>query len=425
MAKEIVTDIDDDAVEVDDHFNDFADKQRYRINDTLWEKVERNLPRNTMKLMRHIAAYRDSHIKGLETPYPTDCLIWHTTRDTKILYDVLGIEEDELYACTKDIENPATGYIDPYLTKGNAQTLKSYQFCFWLIYRYYLLNDMTKEANAMKYYIGYNAYCMAMNNSFRKYPPDPDIMRFTINNLSYKNKIKSLGSVHKWIYYLTDAITITYDRRLKRGADFDYLYVIDKCRDKFKDAIKRLHNAQDKNTKSKSYMHTTTEQNDDGTMKDVSSMTADVIRLSDQCTAGFFENPISEKCIKYALNKGKGASISEKDLRNTLLVIADDVKNQEDVRTFYQSLFYLFLNIDRYPKYTVKDIKSTAFISEMMKLYKPGNTIDKNRIIIRDIMDKWLTVGSRTYRTTSRVATQSSFRKSIYDYFVFKVAVDR
>lgn len=422
MAKNIVTDIDVNEVEIDDHFNDYADKQRYRLNDNLWEKIERNVPKNTMKLMRHIAMYRDKYISGLETPYPIDRLVWRTNLDDAILFDTLGIEPEELYQYTKDIENPATGYIDPYLSKGKGQTLKLYQFCFWLLYRYYLLHDKTKEANALKYYIGYNAYCMAMWNSFRQYAPDPDIMRFTINNLSYKNKIKSLGSVHKWIYYLVDAITITYDKRLKRGADFDYLYVIDKCRDKFKDAIKRLHNAQDKNTKSKSYLHTNTEQNDDGTMKDVSSLTADVIRLADQCTAGFFENPISEKCIKYALNKGKGASISEKDLRNTLLVIADDVKNQEDVRTFYQSIFYLFLSLGTY---TLKDIKSASFISEMMKLYKPGNTIDKNRIIIREIMDKWLIVGSKTYRTTSRVATQSSFRKSIYDYFIFKIVIDK
>ena len=92
------------------------------------------------------------------------------------------------------------------------------------------------------------------------------------------------------------------------------------------------------------------------------------------------------------------------------------------MRTFYQSIFYLFLSLGTY---TLKDIKSASFISEMMKLYKPGNTIDKNRIIIREIMDKWLIVGSKTYRTTSRVATQSSFRKSIYDYFIFKILVDK
>ena len=76
-------------------------------------------------------------------------------------------------------------------------------------------------------------------------------------------------------------------------------------------------------------------------------------------------------------------------------------------------------------KYTVKDVNSMSFMLEMQKMYKAGNSINKNRVIIGDIIDKWLKVGSATYRSTNREATKSVFKRSIFDYFIIKVAVDK
>ena len=66
-----------------------------------------------------------------------------------------------------------------------------------------------------------------------------------------------------------------------------------------------------------------------------------------------------------------------------------------------------------------------SFMLEMQKMYKAGNSINKNRVIIGDIIDKWLKVGSATYRSTNREATKSVFKRSIFDYFIIKVAVDK
>ena len=65
------------------------------------------------------------------------------------------------------------------------------------------------------------------------------------------------------------------------------------------------------------------------------------------------------------------------------------------------------------------------FMLEMQKMYKAGNSINKNRIIIGNIIDKWLKVGSATYRSTNREATKSVFKRSIFDYFIIKVTVDK
>ena len=62
---------------------------------------------------------------------------------------------------------------------------------------------------------------------------------------------------------------------------------------------------------------------------------------------------------------------------------------------------------------------------EMQKMYKAGNSINKNRIIVGNIIDKWLKIGSATYRSTNREATKSIFKRSIFDYFIIKVVLDK
>ena len=65
------------------------------------------------------------------------------------------------------------------------------------------------------------------------------------------------------------------------------------------------------------------------------------------------------------------------------------------------------------------------FYSEMQKAYKPGNTNDPNRNYIKEILDKWLSMGSPTFRSTNRTATITTFRKSVYEYFVLKIMEDK
>ena len=83
-----------------------------------------------------------------------------------------------------------------------------------------------------------------------------------------------------------------------------------------------------------------------------------------------------------------------------------------------------FNNLDGI-QYTVKDVNTLKFMMEMQKMYKAGNSINKNRIIVGNIIDKWLKIGSATYRSTNREATKSIFKRSIFDYFIIKVVLDK
>ena len=395
----------------------------YNINNTFWDTIEKTVPKNTMKFVRFVQKYRDININKLETPYPCDYPIWSKECEN-IVYDTLGIDSEDLYKITSNIELP-NGFQDKYLVKVNSRTTMLIQFALFMLYRYYLINNKVKEMEITKYYIAYFFYFSLFTKYF-KYKPNKAVMEYTINSLSFKNQIKQTGSVNKWIYTMSDASCRKYEPIIIRGADSDYYKCIRRTHTKFNDAMNNLFNAFMKDYENKNVMYTSKAQDSEGNMLDQNSLSADIIQLADKYTTRFFSNPNSEEVIAFVCDKKqKGGYIPERDLRNTIFNIADDQSNQDDVRAFYQSVFYLFFNNSSNHKYTVKDVNTMNFMLQMQKMYKAGNSINKNRIIIGNIIDKWLKVGSATYRSTNREATKSVFKRSIFDYFIIKVTVDK
>lgn len=405
--------IDNEYEEVEFTEDDYQIDQvpkTYVLLDNFWSFLEKNLPHNKSSLVRFIANYRNKNIKKLETPYPIDYPPWIPACN-KILYASTGIDEDAFVDAVLTIRGHE-GYEDPYL-KDKAPYILAL-----MIARWFMMHDYDKELTIMQHYIGYSHYWAVFTNFFKRYKPKPEVMQYTINEMSYKSRLKVLGSVDKWLQDgVMNGIT-TYKERIMRASDFELHYINEKIRSKFKSAMKTIYRAQEKNEKEKNYIFTSSSHMGEEIVDNTYGV-AEVISLASTFTTKFFADPITEKALKGALIPG---GITEKDLRNVILMISDDKKNLDDVSKLYQSLFYIFLEND---KYTVRDIGGNRFYYEMEKLYKPGNTNDPNRNYIKTILDKWLSMGSTTFRSTNRTATITTFRKSIYEYFVLKIMYDK
>ena len=414
--------VKDDLDRDDDYLLDDGFPLIYNINETFWDTIEKTVPKKTMNFIRFVQKFRDSNINKLETPYPTDYPIWRPDCE-RIVYETLGVDSEDLYKITSNIELP-NDFKDKYLQKVNSRTVMLIQFALFMLYRYYLLHKKEKEMEVCKYFISYFFYFSLFTKYF-KFKPNPEIMSYTINSMSFKNQIKQTGSVSRWIYGMADASCKKYEVLIRRGADRDYYKTIRRTHTKYNDAMKNLFDTFNKDYKNKNIIFTAKTFGEEGDVLDQKSLSSDVIQLADKYTTAFFENPNSEKVIAYICDKSKkGGYIPERDLRNTIFNISDDPSNQNDVRTFYQSVFYLFFN-NGTTSYDIHDVTTLKFLYEMQKMYKAGNSINKNRIIISNIIDKWLKVGSATYRSTNREATKSVFKKSIFDYFITKVIVDK
>lgn len=410
MAKNPIENEFDEVEFTKDDFQIDQVPKTYVLLKKFWDTIETNLPKNKSGLVRFIGSYRNKFIDKIETPYPVDYPPWIPTCK-KALYLTAGINENEFVNAVSTIRG-FEGYEDPYL-KDKAEYILALMLARWFI-----IHDYKKELVILEHFIGYSHYWAVFTTQFKKYKPKLEVMKYTINEMSFKSNLKALGSVDKWLQDGVHNGISTYKERLLRGSDFELHYINEKIRSKFKSAMKTIYRAQEKNEKEKKYVFTSTTQFGEDIVE-TNYGVAEVISLASGFTTKFFADPISEKALKGALIKG---GITEKDLRNTILMISDDKNNLNDVTKLFQSLFYIFLENERY---SVRDIGTLRFYNEMQKAYKPGNTNDPNRNYIKEILDKWLSMGSPTFRSTNRTATITTFRKSVYEYFVRKIMEDK
>lgn len=411
MAKKPKDEVyEEDIVDTKDDLKIDQVPKTYVLLNNHWETLEKSLPKTYRSFIRFIAQYRNKFISRLETPYPLDYPPWLPICNRKI-YEAAGVGEDEFVKDVLTIRG-WDGYEDSYLKD------KAPYILLLMIDRWMLLNGMHKERNIVQHFIGYSHYWAVFTVQFKKYKPKPEVMKYTINEASYKSRLKALGSVDAWLYDGVTSTMQTYDERLRRGSDFELHYINEKIRGKFKSAMKTLYRAQEKNEREKKYVFESKTKLGEDIVENAGTV-SNILTIADGFATKFFSDPINEDALQNSLIPG---GITERDLRNSILMISDNDVNLQDVSKLYQSLFHLFLDSG---KYTAKDIGSLRFYYEMEKLYKPGNSNDPNKTFIKEILDKWLRMGSPTFRTTNRTATITTFRKAIYNYFILKIMHDR
>lgn len=405
---------------IDNEFEDINDSKEdlqidqvpktYVLINKYWDTIEKNLPKRCSQLIRFIGNYRNRFIDKLVTPYPVDYPPW-LNACKQIPYTATGIDPDDFMEDVMTIRG-LNNYEDPYLKDKAPYILLN------MIARWMMMHDYDKELKMLEHFIGYGHYWAVFTTIFKVYKPNPDVMRYTINEMSHKSRLKALGSVDLWLQDGVANTFETYKDRLMRGSDWELHYINEKIRGKFKSAMKTIYRAQEKNEKENKHVFISSSEVGEVKIENTYGLT-EILSLADKYTTKFFANPINETALKDALIPG---GITEKDLRNVILQIADNKENIQDVSKLYQSLFQLFLANS---KYDVEDVGSLRFYHEMQKLYKPGNSTDPNKNFIKEILDRWLAMGSKTFRATNRTATITTFRKSIYEYFILKIMQDK
>lgn len=386
-------------------------KKTYLIMNDFWDTIDKSLKKNINSLIRFVAKYRSLNTKALITPYPTVGLPW-TPACERIIYESAGVNKDKFVEDVLTIRG-WEGYIDKYLKD------KAPYILLLLIARWCMIEKRERELNIVCHYIGYSYYWQVFSLHFRLYRIDENIMRYTIEEMSYKSKLKSLGSIDEWLYDGVMNALESYKERLMRASDYELHYINEKIKAKFATAMKTIHSAQKKNTDEKNYIFLSSAFGNDDNIAENTYGSTEVVASADSFANKFFQEPINEEALKASLIPG---GITEKDLRTVILKIADNKENMNDVRRLYQSFFLLFLEDQ---KYQVRDIGTLKFYFEMKKLYKPGNSNDPNKLAIKEILDKWLKMGSATFRNTNRTPTITTFRKSIYEYFIIKIMKDK
>lgn len=387
-------------------------KEEYTLRDKYFPYVESFIPKTEHILFKHIAKYEDIHVSIINSPYPTTVLPFKMKgEDNDIVFRCCHVNEKELQQDIKKVPLP------PGVKKEKAAFLPL-QVLLYLIIRYYLVTGQQKKASVIFYYYGYSLYWKRWSKSFSRGIYNPNVMIYTINEMSYRSLIKKLGSVKELLFHIVKNRFEYYSEQIADSCDEDIRYVLDQIQSSLGSIINEIASKFYKNAENQNViMQSDIMLDDQGAQRDDTSVTANVELLAQRYTNAFFMSSVNPARVKQAATLAK--DVSAKEVLSTIEYVYNNTP-AEEIHEFYSSIFYIYFNLDN-PKVSMDAVNSLLFLALMKDVIKKGNSTNKNIIRIRELMDNWLSHGSNTFRVTSREGTQNSYRKAVYYYFILSV----
>ena len=372
----------------------------------LYPKIEKSLSNKETvhKVKMAIANYIDSNTMKLTTAGPQYRVIFHENEYIRF-YNIIGIDPNEVRAMLK-----RSTYI-----KNQWQIMNNpFNSIAAMCIRFFKIHKDEELARAMVVYLTLSMY-PSLHYKYFEFEPNPQIMEYTINNLSNKYKVKNSNCIFEALVDTTLLSDKTYTKNLIRATDKDITDYIQAYKTRLNSMIRKIANEFYKNEKKKLYLNEDIESNGEDNYKSIDNDTMIVDRLANTASSNILIHGPDMRLINIA---AKIADISVNELRNTVNSILNDPDNRTDVHNINSAILFLFIFDSKMNR---EKVGTKDFVVYSLEIYKRANTADKNVVIIKNSLDKWLEKYSITYRRTQRVATLNNFRRALFLFFVLTI----
>lgn len=384
------------------------DSFTYIIKNELYPKIDVVLSTDQGKrnFNNIIGRYVSRNNDKLTTSGP-QYLIPFTMKDKQEYFDLFSISDTEVAALVDKITKQVNDKANWRLFKNNPIF-----FIFYCCIRYATLAKDAKLLNSALIAMALSVYPSIFAKYFR-YEPNPNIMQYTIDNLSNRFIIKKSNHIFGTLTYSIQSSWKFHEKDFSRGADQDVIRFIQRIRNDQNSLLKKIANAYQTNYKKGLFVTTQVDAYDDNINVDNVNNTNKVEALSNKIVLSMLTNGVDLRIADFASN---AAQVSKLDLRNYISLIINE-KESETMKEFISSILFLYLYTDSHEP---DDIRSKEFIGYALQLFKKTNSKDKNVTNIKTTLDKWGT-SSGIYRKFSRSATRVDYTKAIFMYFILSI----
>lgn len=380
-------------------YNTFVYKQN------VYPMVKTNMDKNSRLYLNYISKYVDKNSEILfdngisKRPY-------FGGEDINILYKITGTQEKDL----------------KYYIKESRQTKQSWvifnkpeNWIMTLLIKYFMDKKDEKNLDKAIMYFALSFYPSIHYNAFPKGLPNENVMDYTINTLSNKYDIKRLGSLFKAMYKIAKNCHIKYADTLKDEniCDRYILEYIMYMRTRIKNFVIEIADKYYENLENKHYMNYDSENRSDNGFYEVDNISFVVERLAGKVTNEILSSSVD---IRIAEMSAKICKVSTSSVKSAIHNIIQH--ESQNIKIFNTKILQEYLVVLGNEVYS---IGSTKFINECDKMYSKSNTNNENIIVIKEILDRWLSQNCEKYIKVERAATKSSFRRAVFLYFVFVI----
>lgn len=383
-----------------------ASGDTYMIRNTIYPIVERVLstPQGDRKFREAVRVYIDKNSMKLHTAGPT-YLVPFTDADKQSFFDIFNTTPAELLkpivAVTKSVND-----------KANWKLLKQNPiFClFYECIRYYTIKKDSTGVNTSLAIYALSAYPSVFSVMF-KYGADPDVMQYTMDNLTAKYIIKQAGNIFSGLMVSIQNSYKFLQKEFVDSPDSEVIRFIARIRNDQKSLLKNIANNYYENHKKGLRVSTQSETYGDNQMIDDNLNNTSVVEdVTRKIVISLITNGVDMTRTTAA---AKIAQVSMVDLRLYLTQIVVESRTSE-LERFVESILFIFLYQEHHKP---NEINERKFLQFGIELFRRTNTTDVNVVTIKDLLQKWSEDSGVTERF-KRTASRINYKRAIFMYII-------
>lgn len=381
------------------------------------DKIIKNQPR-VIAVIKHYLAINSSK---LGTRAPT-VKIPMTDSDKSAIFKALEITSNEI----QKILNKIRGVND--IDLRNNVINDTFNVIMTIITAVYYLrdpkrNDAKKDFTKPYYYtalyLAIRFYSKIYISSFPKADPRPDIMDYTIENISNKFLLKKVNNIFDIIKYFSESNIMNMSPRLERMSDVDIVYFSTNMYNRMHNSMKTLAREFYKNKEEQNYTKTdiTKQQDETGDffVGDTTSISSSIDILVKKIILKFVSDTvIDDRLLTVACNKTKFS-------KSKFQIILQKIReaNNPLLKTIISQIISYFLLTS---KKDSRALRSSEFITEMIKLYQISNTKNDLVLKIKDNLAKLISANSGQILKEGNANMLDRVKNSLFVYLVLFIA---
>ncbi len=371
---------------------------------------------NKFKMM--VGTFLDKNHAKLHTPGP-QYMIGFTDRDKAEFFTLFELSP-------RYVTEVVTTLTKSITDKSNFLYLRQNPilFAFWSCIRYFHVKKDEKGLNT-----ALAIYALAVYPSvfsvFFKYPPNADVMKYTIDHMSEKFTIKRAGSIFAALYQSINSSffgksgdKVGFTKSIVVGDDADVIRFIQRIHNDQKSMMRNICDAYMQNYKkglrtSQDLDSALNNNNLSAIDTSYENNTTIVDTVAQKVTIPILTNGVNHQIVSQAKDI---ASISLADCMYYISKILTD-KHTEDIRSFIHSVLFRYLYDERHQP---SDINSREYLVWCSSLFRQTNSKNDNIRNIKELLDKWAEE-TGIHAKFKREASRVNYKKAIFFYFCLSI----
>jgi len=389
-------------------------KVNYYLRDNLqipYVRKALNNPKTKDDIIDFVGRYIDKHQTQLATMGPVYKFTFNV-KESEWLCNLFGVTKEQLIDMYNNMINETyNGKISKFF---NGWILNA---PYKLLLAALLIESIQRGDNELieccEYMWSFSEYAI-LYSTFWKTGVKEDVMKYTVEHLSSKFKVKRVKTLQELLKYDAHTVILSYIDKMKvSGQDNYYLDFIQRLRNQMNSTFKNISNAYYKNSEMNASVHDNVTIHDDGTIADQEGINANTSSIVLRINNKFSQKEINNKFIQIC------AEMNQVD-KNLLAGFMNQIYNSPNnkLEKLVEDIILAYFDKNKLESTLV----SFVFLNWGIALYRSiGTSKDPVYKEIRDIILFWMNdiINIRNYY--QREATVIAYTRAVFNYIILMI----